>query len=130
MLAADYEFIRYDETVPWKGPDEDLDHAITTLDQACIPLSAAETVAMLSRLWAMTKRQVMEPCDMVLAIRSYTDELGRFPAPAVCHALSAWPRTSKWWPTLFEIIEAMPWKERRVAEMRDVFRAVAKRARA
>ena len=127
MLTAEYDFLGYDDSVPWPGSAADLDRDLMTLHDACRPLSERDRLKLLARLWSLTKRASGDTAEMAMTLRAYVEELAAYPGEAVEKALREWPRGSKWWPALAELVDALDWQARRIAEMYQALYAVGLR---
>ena len=84
--------------------------AISGLEMSLITMPTEQIGALIEKVYMKTARRQGEQLDLNKAIKCYMEELETYPADIVHHALTEWPKISKWWPTWFDLAEIMDWR--------------------
>lgn len=94
--------------------------------ETCAPLNVDGTVAELTKLRVKVAKRAEDELDWQLSLDALLDELEPYPADILVSELRAWPRHSKWWPTLKELKEVL---DRRVQRRLGMLRTLEKIAK-
>lgn len=109
---------------PTPPPASDRIVAVAILECALTPSVAAHLAVEVTRAAALTVPRRESGDDTETWIALMADELAAYPADAVTATLRAWPRQSRWRPTLAEMVplidEALHWRRRALSDLRGI----------
>jgi len=87
------------------GDHDDRARAKQILEEAMLPAPRVEVIKALGRLRALTVSRSTDSAEGAMIFAAFADELAEWPGDAVISALAKWPRKSKFWPALAEILD-------------------------
>lgn len=98
-VVGDYRVTRYTaeakaEAAEWRAGMREL----------CRPLDDRGLLAALVRLRSATMSRTADTTETELALETLADELAPYPADIVLDVLTEWPRRSRWWPTIADLL--------------------------
>jgi hypothetical protein len=102
--------------------------ALTLIKKACSPMSSNDITRELVRLKAVTVSKNANDQDQALQISAYIYELQQYPADGVINAMRDWPKHNKWFPSLYELTNAIDFRCRERILKRNFLLEVTNRA--
>ena len=104
-LSQDYSLRRISFNLDMEIPDGDRANAIAYLHSVCQPATNREILEWLAELKLLTRIRNMTDQELGLTFAAMADRLADYPGEIVRFVLKRWPESSKWFPTLNELLE-------------------------
>jgi hypothetical protein len=95
-----------DATISSRPPKSDLIAARTAAEIALLPSTPEDCVDAMTELWIVARRKSTSADDGELTLAIYAKALVEFPAGVVEQACAKWLRSSPFWPSVSELLEA------------------------